>query len=250
MRRFLKSKVRLLAIVSLILQVGCYSEPEMKPVSESELLSLYSRIESTDIQSPWDSLDLISGISVNTLRFIELNQGQALLPADIEEKLLKLKKMGVSLKLGVISLDEPQVPTAKFVSASTEAWQEAVTARMEILKKSREVYAVEVFGSHDKIKHYCKNECACISKRLLEVLGDQQTMRLIATGYGGLKFRNHLNVNNNSYGYHVATAIKMESGDWGIIDPIMFGDVSPHSLRDWHLNLIETTKLKISMYSN
>ncbi|MCB0348792.1 MAG: hypothetical protein KDD37_08145 [Bdellovibrionales bacterium] len=238
-------------LAALPLLTACYSEPALQPVSEVELVTLYERLENSDIESPWDSLDIISGISTNTIRFIDLNQSKVeLLPVSIQEKVQGLKSLGVSISSGVVALSEPQLPDLNGTKIQQEAWQVIVESRMKEIKASNEVYAVEVFSQHDKIKHYCRNECACISKHMIEALNGKEMIRLVAMGYGGLVLKDSFGNMNTSYSYHVATGVKMKTGDWGIIDPIMFGDVSPRSLLEWHSNLIQTNKLKIYVYAN
>ncbi len=228
--------------------VSCYSKPGLNPVSVDELHIMQSRLEASPLESSWEALDLVAGISTNTLRVLGNFTELSLLPVDLQVKIETMKSLGIELlPNGVVVLAEPPLLKMKNSEILSPLYGPSLEALYRSIVDSRDVWTIEYLGGRERIKHFCANQCACLSDKISQILPIDKTLILQVNGYGGTSVRTSKNLVLD-FGYHVATAIHIEDIGWGVIDPIMYGDAKIHSISDWRSRLLKTKDLRVSVY--
>lgn len=234
----------MIALVYLML-VGCYSQQPLDPVTEQDIMVLHNRVLDTELVDAWNALDLVVGLSPQSLRAISTLQDLSILSPELAARVSQIQSLGISLKTnGIVVLLKPSAPKMKkseILQPEIEAFLE--NKRQEI-RESKKVHAWETLTNSRMLKLYCIDQCACLSREFMSVLPQDKAVSLTIYNKGDVKIKNSYGVTSN-YQYHVATAILLESGEWGIIDPIMYGNTKLYSLSHWYSNILETSNLEI-----
>ncbi|MCB0393783.1 MAG: hypothetical protein KDD25_04460, partial [Bdellovibrionales bacterium] len=128
---------------------------------------LQTRLQDYRYKEPWDTIQLIAGVSGDTIRFLIEQDKQ-----DPENKKMIIEvypELGRLLSHYPIQTPlaaiDPPVPLAPESIPPNGNFETFFDQKMSEIRSDNKVYVVERFFE-SKIPHYCIDECACIAKEI------------------------------------------------------------------------------------
>lgn len=206
-------------------------------IKDINLMVKSEQIQSaTQNDSIWKQLATLSNYSADTWFFLSTRDIKVDLDSEYLSPRIRPKipdiKAKFSLSAGRLSgkiisanTDLPSDPTVKGVVQTT------INSSYQDLQKSNKVYVWELLDKHERVPHYCRNECACIAKELSTSILDKHSdvklysLYLQVGGYGLVEIQKTAangNLFKTSYFYHVALLLEIR-GNYFIVDPIALG---------------------------
>ena len=121
-------------------------------------------------------------------------------------------------------------------------------ATLEKTSRSNDVYSREGWGG-DSVPNYCRDQCACLAKKIREVLDrtniPHRTLTVRTAFRRGLNVRIRDRANlAHEYNYHMVIVVKV-ANRWRVIDPLMLRTARPERLSVW-LRRIETRDTNVA----
>lgn len=145
---------------------------------------------------------------------------------------LESPKPGEQVRIPVLNAsDELAVPE------EVRRLTQSLNQGLQQVRRANRVYAYETFSPHDRIPHYCSDECACLAeemgKRLQQAHIPYRTLLLRPAFHEDFEVSLRGNDNQfHSYAYHQVLAVKL-AGRWRVIDPLMLGSAAPERISLW-----------------